>query len=269
MTLLARQMRYPVNHVHEFSLKTSELPEGEWDLIIAVSFGHKITADVLDRMTHGGLNIHPSLLPKFRGPAPLHHALLNDDQATGVSLQTLHPTEFDRGDILKQSEPLPIEGETLSSLSSKTAMMGCTMLRELLLAGYPANSPEPLTTGYESSYAGKITKAEMQIRWSSWTVVKIERWSHVLGSLWSMLGDKVVKVNDVQCLGNEDASLGEAAAPGTIQIIQTPDSTDRICAVRAADGWVKIGRLTIAGKKEKPGSEALELHSKVFSAQHE
>ncbi|KAK8879533.1 formyl transferase [Apiospora arundinis] len=81
----------------------------QWDmpsainLIIAVSFGKLVPNRLLAAAKYGGLNVHPSLLPDLRGPAPLHHALLRQMNATGVSLQTLDPHEFDKGLVLAQS----------------------------------------------------------------------------------------------------------------------------------------------------------------------
>lgn len=75
------------------------------NLIIAVSFGKLVPNRLLQAAKYGGLNVHPSLLPNLRGPAPLHHALLKCLKATGVSLQTLDPHEFDKGLLLAQSRP--------------------------------------------------------------------------------------------------------------------------------------------------------------------
>lgn len=73
------------------------------NLIVAVSFGLKVPKRLLSQASYGGLNLHPSMLPDLRGPAPLHHALLLRRETTGVTLQTLHPEEFDRGEILAQT----------------------------------------------------------------------------------------------------------------------------------------------------------------------
>ncbi|KAI0521759.1 Formyltransferase [Xylaria bambusicola] len=73
------------------------------NLIIAVSFGLFVPPRLLRAAKYGGLNLHPSLLPDLRGPAPLHHALLNNYTITGVSLQTLDHNAFDHGVVLAQT----------------------------------------------------------------------------------------------------------------------------------------------------------------------
>ncbi|KAK8098425.1 formyl transferase [Apiospora kogelbergensis] len=89
--------------VHERDTFTKwEMPPAI-NLIIAVSFGLLVPARLLAAAKYGGLNVHPSLLPDLRGPAPLYHALLRRLEATGVTLQTMHPHEFDKGLVLAQS----------------------------------------------------------------------------------------------------------------------------------------------------------------------
>lgn len=81
----------------------------QYDLVIAVSYGKLIPHQFLSLLTYGGLNVHPSLLPKYSGASPLHSALLNRDPYTGVTVQTLHPTTFDKGDILFQTGPIQLK----------------------------------------------------------------------------------------------------------------------------------------------------------------
>ncbi|KAF3058154.1 Methionyl-tRNA formyltransferase, mitochondrial [Daldinia childiae] len=82
------------------------------NLIIAVSFGLFVPPRLLRAAQYGGLNVHPSLLPDLRGPAPLQHALLAGHTHTGISLQTLDDRAFDHGLILARTPPLPIPPDT-------------------------------------------------------------------------------------------------------------------------------------------------------------
>ncbi|CCG84240.1 protein of unknown function [Taphrina deformans PYCC 5710] len=221
LTILARKTKYEPVHVTSFNLRPEELPPGQWDLIIAVSFGHKIGPEVLQAMSHGGLNVHPSILPRYRGPAPLHHALLNNDHETGVSIQTIHPTKFDQGEVLMQSPPIPLAGLTLDHLHGKTAMIGATMLRDLLYGGYPANAPVPLKLTLEPSQAPKIDKSAMEVDWSTWPVAKLVRWSSVFDSLWTRLDGRIVKLKDLRVV---ERGAGPDEKVGTIEILESPDA---------------------------------------------
>ncbi|KAI1639981.1 Formyltransferase [Biscogniauxia mediterranea] len=79
------------------------------NLIVAVSFGLRVPERLLRASRYGGLNVHPSLLPDLRGPAPLHHALLRRRALAGVTLQTLHPALFDHGVVLAQTPADPAD----------------------------------------------------------------------------------------------------------------------------------------------------------------
>ena len=75
-----------------------------FDLGVVVSFGHKIPVELIQSLKYGAINMHPSLLPKYRGAAPIHHALLNNDKETGVSIIQVHPTKMDFGKIFLQKK---------------------------------------------------------------------------------------------------------------------------------------------------------------------
>ncbi|KAF5095397.1 hypothetical protein D0Z03_001847 [Geotrichum reessii] len=138
-----------------------------YDLVIAVSYGRLIPEKFLASLRYGGLNVHPSLLPRYRGAAPLHAALLNRDAYTGVSVQTLHPTKFDHGVVLFQTQEIPINTttETLQSLTEKLAPLGAQGLIHVLDQEYykdPAHHAVD-TTKYNKSYTKKVTTESRKI----------------------------------------------------------------------------------------------------------
>ncbi|KAG7825520.1 hypothetical protein KL909_000752 [Ogataea angusta] len=129
---------------------------GQFDICVAVSFGLLIPASFLESLKYPGLNVHPSLLPAFSGPAPLQRALLSHQNYTGVSLQTLDKKRFDRGRILAQERQDIAETETFDSLCEKLADAGGRLLRNSLdtgrlqgAAAHPqARVPAKLATSY-------------------------------------------------------------------------------------------------------------------------
>ncbi len=98
-----------------------ELYNTEWDFFLVASYGKILKKDILSLPKHGCLNIHPSLLPKFRGPSPYVSAILNDERATGVTLM-LMAEKMDAGPILAQAkielspEEWPPKGLVLSQM---------------------------------------------------------------------------------------------------------------------------------------------------------
>lgn len=81
-----------------------KVPPNRFDLGIVVSFRYMMPTPCIENCTHGMINIHPSLLPRWRGPAPLVHTLLNHDDRTGVSLITVAKERFDSGLIIDKQE---------------------------------------------------------------------------------------------------------------------------------------------------------------------
>jgi methionyl-tRNA formyltransferase len=94
--------------------QTEGRPLKPWDLGVIVSFGYKVPRHILDTLTWGAINLHPSLLPRYRGAAPIPHTLLNGDTSTAVSIIRVDKDVIDGGDILLQ-EPVSIGPEDTAS----------------------------------------------------------------------------------------------------------------------------------------------------------
>ncbi|KAL8357967.1 hypothetical protein RB601_009410 [Gaeumannomyces tritici] len=117
-------------------LTLSLLEERQINLLIAVSYGRFIPAHFIRAAKHGGLNLHPSLLPRLRGAAPIQWAIARDHQFTGVSLQTLDEREFDRGLVLAQTPEVALnQRETTPTLQKKLSGLAAALLVEGLRAG--------------------------------------------------------------------------------------------------------------------------------------
>jgi methionyl-tRNA formyltransferase len=118
---------------HTLDTFTGWTPPSRVDLIVAVSFGLFVPPRILNLATYGGLNVHPSLLPDLKGPAPIQHALLKRRLYTGVSVQTLHPAQFDGGTVLAQTPSPGImipDGANADDLTKRLADEGANMLVE-------------------------------------------------------------------------------------------------------------------------------------------
>lgn len=159
-----------------------------YDLCIAVSYGRLIPFTFLDSLKYGGLNVHPSLLPRHSGPAPLQRALLDGDVDTGVTIQTLHPTEFDKGDILLMEEYHIKSNESLDSLTEILSLKGGDLLKTVLEQGMFDKSSSHYKTIQPSlpfSYAAKVTKDDSRINWLTHSTREIMRRQSTLGNLFT------------------------------------------------------------------------------------
>ncbi|EEQ87823.1 hypothetical protein RJZ56_002277 [Blastomyces dermatitidis] len=192
----ATHLSLPIHEIDTFTGWKPPQPQGHpINLIVAVSFGLFIPPRILSSAKYGGLNVHPSLLPDFRGPAPLHHTLLAGETKTGVTLQTLDPREFDHGVILDQTPPpgfsIP-DPDTcdvprlLDLVSDKGAQMLVAGIRNRVFVP-PLKSVGWYKPDNEAAlrHAGKIKPEDRHINWSSWTAQEISRRQRVLGPLWN------------------------------------------------------------------------------------
>jgi methionyl-tRNA formyltransferase len=134
------------------------------DLLASFAYGRIFGPKFLSLFPLGGVNIHPSLLPKFRGATPIPAAILACEQETGVTIQKLVP-ETDAGDILAQ-EIIPLTGkETTASLSGVAAQKGAFLLKELirsLIAGTLRAVPQEGAP----SFCSRIAKEDGLIDWT-------------------------------------------------------------------------------------------------------
>ncbi|MDR2631245.1 MAG: methionyl-tRNA formyltransferase [Spirochaetaceae bacterium] len=134
------------------------------DLLVSFAYGRIFGPRFLALFPWGGINIHPSLLPKYRGAAPIPQVILNQERETGITIQKL-AAEMDAGDILVQ-EAFPLTGrETTGTLNEYAGIRGAEMLRALL-SGLGPGLPEgkPQNHG-EATFCALIKKEDGRINW--------------------------------------------------------------------------------------------------------
>ncbi|KAG0019013.1 hypothetical protein BGZ81_009964 [Podila clonocystis] len=146
-----------------------------WDFGVVVSFGWFLPNDVIARFTRAGINIHPSLLPKYRGSAPLQRAILNDDATTGVTVQLLDPNEFDAGKILAQAEMTMPENSTYRSLEALLAKKGGELVVDVV-NNFDERRHDAKTQDPEKvTKANKISREACKMQWGTWKASRAER----------------------------------------------------------------------------------------------
>jgi methionyl-tRNA formyltransferase len=110
---------------------TSNLPKKNPDFAVVASFGHFIPGSVLKKFKYGGINVHGSLLPAYRGSTPLQRAILEHEKYTGITLQLIDKNKLDVGDVLLQSDKIFLNQETtVDQLYSKAAHKGGVLLEQ-------------------------------------------------------------------------------------------------------------------------------------------
>jgi len=142
-----------------------EVKNLEPDLFVVVAYGQILPKSLLDIPKHGAINVHASLLPKYRGAAPISWALLKGEKVTGITTMMMD-AGMDTGDILLQSE-IPIgEGETFETLHDRLAELGAPLLKETI-AGLKSEKITPVSQDPSgATYAPLIKKEDGRIVWS-------------------------------------------------------------------------------------------------------
>jgi methionyl-tRNA formyltransferase len=142
-----------------------EVRKSKPDLIVVAAFGQILPQSILDLPQFGCINVHTSLLPKYRGAAPIQWAILNDDGETGVTIMKMD-AGMDTGAILTQEKTPIHESDNAQSLHDRLATIGAELLVRTIpdyVAGKIAERPQP-TKGI--SYAPKIKKQDGEIDWT-------------------------------------------------------------------------------------------------------
>ena len=135
------------------------------DLIVVVAYGKILPNDILELPRYGCINVHGSLLPSYRGSAPIQRAVLNGDAVTGVTTMYLAP-EMDTGDIIYSAETEIGKTETSGELFDRLAPMGAELLVRTLRDIEAGTAPRTPQDSSKATYAPPLKKEEAPIDWS-------------------------------------------------------------------------------------------------------
>ncbi|QDY88043.1 methionyl-tRNA formyltransferase [Mycoplasma anserisalpingitidis] len=172
-----------------------ELAQLDFDFLLTAAFGQYIPEKILNLPKRAALNIHGSLLPKYRGAAPIQHSLLNGDKKTGINLIYM-VKEMDAGNILKSSEIEIVEDDTSDSLFNKLSILSAQNITKWLKEIHENNFNEIVQDASQVILAPKLTKEEAQIDLSEnsdQVINKIKAYSSNPGA-YTFINNKRVKL---------------------------------------------------------------------------
>ena len=182
------------------------------DLAVVVAYGLILPSEIIEAPKNGSLNIHASILPKWRGAAPIHRSIMSGDSETGVCIMKMD-AGLDTGPVVS-TEIMPIESnDTTSSLSNRLADLGANLLIESIRR-LDRLVPEPQSTA-EISYAKKIDKKEAKIDWSLYfqkIELQIRGLSQFPGA-WAYYNGERIKFLNVR---TNSSTGNDKVAPGTV-----------------------------------------------------
>ena len=243
------------------SLRTPEaiaqLASWEPDVIVVAAFGQILRQDVLDLPPHGCLNIHASLLPRWRGAAPIPAAILAGDEATGVTIMRMD-AGMDTGPMLAQRQEPIQPDDTRATLKDRLARLGADLLIETLLPYLignllPRPQPEDGVT-----YAGQLRKEDGLINWSR-PAVELDRHVRAFnpwpGAFTTLHGQQLKVLRAAPLPGwRGDAPPGKMCALADEVVVVTGDGALRLEEVQLAGKRRMDFQAFLCGQRDCVGS---------------
>jgi methionyl-tRNA formyltransferase len=223
-------------------ISIARLEEALPDVLVVVAYGEILTRRVLRIAPHGALNVHPSLLPKYRGAAPIPAAIANGDRITGVSIMKMI-RRLDAGPVVA-SFPVDIPPRaTTSSLSLDLAALAATHL-PAVIGAWIEGSLEPIEQDEaDATYTREWTKADGMIDWHqpADVIERLVRAAIPWPVAWTMHNGARVQVRESRVFAG--TGLTEAI-PGEVQ------QRDASVIVRTGDGWLEL--ITVQPESKRP-----------------
>jgi methionyl-tRNA formyltransferase len=226
------------------------------DLIVVVAYGFILPQEILDIPRFGVINIHASILPKYRGASPIQTAILNGDKETGVAIMLIDD-KMDTGPLLSQRTITINNNDNFESLHDKLSQLGADLLSDTL-PKYISGEIKPVSQNEsEATYCKILTKEDAKIDWNK-SAEEIERQVRALtpwpGTFtnWGNRALKVLKVTNNN--NNDNYNIGE--------IFKFEDGI----AVKCGNGILQILELQLEGKKPMSAKEFLNGYPGIIGA---
>ncbi|MBT2756065.1 methionyl-tRNA formyltransferase [Mesobacillus foraminis] len=219
------------------------------DLVVTAAFGQILPKELLEAPRLGCINVHASLLPELRGGAPIHYAIINGKDKTGITIMYM-AEKLDAGDILTQVEVPITETDNVGTLHDKLSTAGARLLSETVPKLLNGEITPVKQNDEEATFAWNIKREQEKI---DWTKPGIDIYNHIRGMnpwpvAYSTLEGSVVKIWNSSKVGHT-----ETGKPGEILSIEE----DGFIVASGDQTAIKITELQPAGKKRMDAGQFL------------
>lgn len=220
----------------------------EYDLIVTAAFGQLLPKALLDHPKYGAVNVHASLLPKYRGGAPIHQAIIDGESETGVTIMYM-VERLDAGDMIAQ-QALPIEDQdNVGTMHDKLSALGTKLLSDTLPSILNGTNPRTAQDDTNASFASNIQRED---EWIDWSQDARTIFNHIRGlSPWPVAStrfdDKVMKIYAADIVKDITGETGKIIRTTKKQIIVGTGSSESIA----------LKEIQLAGKKRMPTANFL------------
>lgn len=230
------------------------------DLMIVVAYGLLLPQAVLDIPRLGCINVHASLLPRWRGAAPIERALLAGDSETGITIMQMDAS-LDTGDMLYKLSAALSDDDDRQQLEDRLATLGCQALLHTLANFDALREQAEKQDDTLSTYARKLDKAESQIDWqaSAVDIARTVRAGIGRQPAYSFLdGERLRLLRASAVLSEQSAQV----APGTILVSSDRNSLSVACR----DGILQVTELQLPGKNPVAVRDIMNSRPALFAA---
>ncbi|RKP13910.1 formyl transferase [Piptocephalis cylindrospora] len=214
---------------------------------VVVSFGHFLPHRLLKQFPLGCINVHPSLLPRFRGAAPIQHTILQGDPETGVTVQEVSPKAFDAGRILSQARMPVLPNVNYLALEEALAKEASDLLIRTL-RDYDHVREKAREQSEAGVLAPKVTKEMSEARWGEQTALDITRAHRALGyrtPIFSTFRGLRIQLLDMDM---DEGQNQTPYTPGTVY--WDSDKMDRVKIQCAQGTSIQVRKVRLEGKKD-------------------
>ncbi|WP_370314286.1 methionyl-tRNA formyltransferase [Thalassolituus sp.] len=225
------------------------------DVMVVVAYGLILPSSVLEAPKHGCLNVHASLLPRWRGAAPIQRCIEAGDMVTGITIMQMD-IGLDTGDMLSKVTTGISLDDTGGSLHDRLASMGPAALLGTLADVESGSLTPEAQNDAAACYAHKLTKEEALIDWTQDADVLARRIRafNPFPMAYTLLGDERIRVHLA-----EPVVKATQLAPGTIAHVDT-DGIEVACG----EGVLRLTRIQLAGKKPMAVADIINGQPKLF-----
>lgn len=212
------------------------------DIYVVAAFGQLLSDEILNIPKYGCVNVHASLLPKYRGAAPIQWAVINGDKISGITTMRMN-SGLDTGDMIMKQEVVLQKEETGGSLFEKLAMVGAKLCVETLKAIEDKTAVYEKQNEDEATHVSMLDKKSGEINWdtSSAAIERLIRGLNPWPSAYTKINGKTMKIWRAQVNNIDDYA---DKVPGEIVSVEK-DSIN----VKTKDGVLEIKELQLEGKK--------------------
>mgnify|MGYP001198311842 FL=1 len=226
--------------------------ESNPDIIITCAYGQIIPKKLLDYPKYGCINVHASLLPKLRGGAPLHKAIITGEKVTGITIMYMSE-KMDAGDIIEQESTLITDADNVGTIHDRLSLMGSELLIKVLPSIFNGTNKRIKQNESDVTYAWNITREEEKIDFNktSKEVFNQIRGLYPYPVAYTNLNNEVIKVTESFISNSEIGDCGEITNVGKDGI-----------TVKCKDKSIVITKLKPSGKKEMKAIDFINGYKK-------